>query len=179
MKTSLQTLSILILVTLIFGCSKKLEEKYSNNNLPVEYKPEKNVIGMVYGEKHVFTVMTPNGWVLDRKVAKENNLGSFFYPESSITPIITYMYAQGWDKDSVNPNIDVFIKGDIETFKTSNPKLIASNIETIITHDSSRALIYEFKNLDNAAGECVAYIDVPSTICVLVYSSKDIKEYKV
>jgi hypothetical protein len=87
------------------------------------------------------------------------------------------MYAQGWDKDSANPNLDEFIKGDIKAYKKSNPKLIVKTLDTIITHDSSRAYVYEFQNESNTAGERVAYVDMPSAICVLVYSSKEKQSY--
>jgi hypothetical protein len=73
--------------------------------------------------------------------------------------------------------LDIFIKGDIGTFKEANPKLNVKQTETIVTHDLRKALLYEFSNMKNIAGECVAYIDTPNSIIVIVYSSKNTKEF--
>jgi hypothetical protein len=86
---------IALLSALIFiagGCAKKGDGKWANMNITKGYKPEKNVIAIVMGKKHVFTVMTPDGWVLDKRVAEDNKLGSFFYPENSTTPTYIYIY---------------------------------------------------------------------------------------
>ncbi|GEM_PF-6279645 len=179
MSTENRIILALAVAAALAGCVKKNDDASLDEAIPPDYQPERNVIAMVYGHKHVFTVMTPDGWVLDKRAAKDNKLGSFFYPDSSPIPVITYMYAQGWDKDSSNPDMETFIKGDIETCRQGNPGLKAKQVETIATHDSREAVVYEFENIGKSAGERVAYIDVPHTVCVLVFSSNSKEEYRV
>ena len=59
--------------------------------------PETNVI---YGDNHIFTVETPEGWINDKEAASTIILVSFFYAKSdSKKSKKSYMYAMGYDKD--------------------------------------------------------------------------------
>lgn len=70
-------------------------------------------VNVVYGEKHIFTVETPDGWINDKEFAQKIGLVCFFYAkEDSQVKQKSYIYANGIDKAVPEETMDGFIESD-------------------------------------------------------------------
>ena len=131
---------------------------------------QKVAFGIVHGNNHVFMVKPPIDWVIDPKLAKENNLGAIFYPEKAQNKLEVYMYATGHDKvDLKSSNIKDFIKADIENY-SNNPKIKIRKLDSLKTYDNIDTYTYEFFYLENNLKEIISYIDTKSAVCILVFA---------
>lgn len=142
--------------------------------------------GIVYGEHHAFMIKPPDEWVIDKKLAKECELGAIFYPRDAKDKLEVYMYATAYDKVGLeSPDINDFIAADIETYKKDSTIKIRK-MESLETFDNTPTHTYKFEYPKDNEKEFVSYIDTESAVCVLVYTYKDtnnnsrfLEDYKI
>lgn len=141
--------------------------------------PEKEKVAIIWGKKHVFSVLTPTNWILDRELANQNRLASFFYPEENTNnPFSVFIYAQGYDKPNTNSTVEEFINDDIKNVKKSNPKLEIKKKELVAKGSVIKSLLYEYNNLEKKYKEERVYIETTDNVILIVYSIKNKNDYK-
>lgn len=133
------------------------------------FTPEINVI---YGDNHIFTVETPEGWINDKEVAFTIKLVSFFYAKSdSKKPKKSYMYAMGYEKDGQNKDLKSFMDGDLRKLKKKYPPLLCEEIAIGASGGIINAKMYAFDNLSDRYREEVIYMETKESILVFSFSA--------
>ena len=140
---------------------------------------------IIYGDAHVFTVVTPSGWTLDREVAKQNGLVHMIYPSSESGLIENYIYAIGWGRDSANENIEKFIEADIKQFKDLFPEIKDTDLKIQSTQKSNQYLtgkrkLIKFTNFPKSSGkyaESIFYCEANKSIITITFSSHTSDSY--
>jgi hypothetical protein len=141
-----------------------------------QYQPEQNVI---YGDQHIFTISTPEGWVNDKESASKIGLVSFFYSKSDVDKEPkSHMYAMGYDKDENNKELKSFMNGDIANFKKKYPKLTYEQIEIGKSGGIIDATMLSYSNLDDRFKEEVIYLETEFSVLVFVFSTFSEADYK-
>lgn len=139
-------------------------------------KPEINII---YGDKHIFTVATPHGWVNDKAAASKIGLVSFFYAKADTNKNPkSHIYAMGYDKDENNKNLESFVDGDIINFRKKYPDLTYEQITIGKQGVIIDALMLSFSNLDDRYREEVIYLETAFSILVFVFSTFTEADYQ-
>jgi hypothetical protein len=137
--------------------------------------PEVNVI---YGDHHIFTIETPEGWINDKQAATTVNLASFFYSKGdSAKKQRSYMYAMGYDKGSSDENLEMFIKEDLNQFRKKYPNLNYEEIEVGKTGEILNAAMYSFDKLGDRYREEVVYMETENSILVFSFAAFSEKDY--
>jgi hypothetical protein len=140
---------------------------------------EQPEINVVYGDKHIFTLETPNDWINDKESAQNAGLVCFFYPKIEINKQhLNYCYAIGYDKETSSESLDDFIKGDLEKFKKKYPGLTFEITKVGITGGLRNAVMYTFSNLTDRFKEEVLYSETDESFIVFSFSAKTEKDYK-
>ena len=139
-------------------------------------QPEMNVI---YGEHHIFTISTPEGWVNDKEAASSIGLISFFYnKEDQSKNTKSYMYAMGYDKDNETESLEAFMSGDIAHFKKKYPKLTYEQVETEKSGAIINAQMLSYSNLEDRYKEEVLYLETELSILVFVFATFSEEDYQ-
>ncbi|MFT7232060.1 MAG: hypothetical protein ACI8TA_001276 [Cyclobacteriaceae bacterium] len=139
-------------------------------------EPEMNVI---YGDQHIFTISTPEGWVNDKVAASTIGLVSFLYhKEDANKNPKSHMYAMGYDKDENNKDLESFMNGDMANFKKKYPNLTYEQIETGKSGAIIDAQMLSYSNLDDRYKEEVVYLETEFSVLVFVFSTFKEQDYK-
>jgi hypothetical protein len=139
-------------------------------------QPEMNV---VHGDKHIFTIETPKGWINDKESAQEIGLVCFFYPKTEIgKPHINYCYAIGYDKENADENLEAFIKADLIKFRKKHPNLTFEIIKVDVTGGLSNAVLYSFSNLTDRFKEEVLYSETDDSFIIFSFSALTEEDYE-
>lgn len=139
-------------------------------------QPEINV---VYGDKHIFTIETPTGWINDKESAQKIGLVCFFYPKSEIGKSnVNYCYAHGYDKAKPEENLDDFIKSDLVKFREKYPDFIFEKIPIGITGGLRNGVLYSFSNLTDRFKEEVLYSETDDSFIIFSFSALTEEDYK-
>ena len=135
-------------------------------------------INVVYGERHIFTIETPQEWINDKKYAEQIGLVNFFYASAdSSVKQKSYMYAMGYDKDRLNSGLEEFIQGDLESYRKKYPGFISEKGNIQFTGGVKNGKLYSFSNLNDRYAEEVLYAETESTIIVFVFSATTENNY--
>jgi hypothetical protein len=158
---------IIVLITaLALSCQKR--QKPINPNLNV-----------IYGDHHIFTVETPEGWINDKDTAATVNLVSLFYAqEDSNKNMKSYIYAIGYDKGSKDDNLTSFVQADLEKFREKYPEFKFEKILVKPIGGILNAEMYSFDNLRDRYKEEVLYMETDSSILVLSFATITENDYK-
>ncbi|QQS50997.1 MAG: hypothetical protein IPM71_15705 [Bacteroidota bacterium] len=141
-----------------------------------EKSPEINV---VYGDKHIFTIETPNGWINDKESAQTIGLVCFFYPKTEIGKShFNYCYANGYDKVKSDESLFDFIKGDLDKFNKKYPDFTYNKLPIEITGGLRNAVLYSFSNLPDRYREEVLYSETDDSFIIFSFSAKTEEDYK-
>lgn len=131
--------------------------------------PEMNVI---YGDKHVFTINTPSGWINDTELAIKNGLASYFYAkEDAMKEPKSYIYAMGYDKNLWNKNLKSFVNADIATFDSKYPNLTYCIAKSGKPEGIIDATMITFSNLTDRYKDEVVYMETDFSILIFVFST--------
>lgn len=135
-------------------------------------------VNVIYGEKHIFTVLTPEGWVNDKEAASKIGLVSLMYSsaDTNKTPK-SHMYAKGYDKDKNNKNLKSFLNGDIANFRKKYPNLSYEQIEIGKSGAIIDATMLSFSNLEDRYKEEVIYLETEFSVLVFVFSTFSEHDY--
>jgi len=138
-------------------------------------QPEVNVI---YGDHHIFTINTPDGWTNDKEMAQSIGLVSFFYSKADKdSNQKSHMYAMGYDKDENNKDLTSFINGDIKNFKKKYPDLTYEEVKIGTTGGIIDGKMLSFDNLTDRYKEEVIYMETNESILVFIFSTFTEKDY--
>lgn len=141
-------------------------------------KPNTPELNVVYGEKHIFTVETPDGWINDKEFAQKIGLVCFFYAKADAqVGQKSYIYANGIDKEDPEETLDDFIVGDLKKFREKYPDLSYEKIDVAITGGVKGGILYSFANLSDRFKEEVLYIETDSSILVFSFSATTEDDY--
>ncbi|MEQ8415835.1 MAG: hypothetical protein RIB71_15260 [Imperialibacter sp.] len=144
-------------------------------NSVAQSQPETNVI---YGDRHIFTVSTPDGWVNDKQLASKIGLASFFYAKADADKKPkSYMYAIGYDKSPDNKNLESFVNGDIKNFKGKYPDLTFEQIDVGKSGAIIDATMLSFANLGDRFKEEVIYLETELSVIVFSFSTFNKSDY--
>ena len=140
-------------------------------------KDDELVWGMLYGDKHVFFVKAPEGWVLDNSSAVEQGLHAVFYPKGgSWEKSPTVMYARGMEIDTTS-TLEDFIKSDIENFKKDFPGMKIDELDSILIKEKERvAKVFKFSGGGYQHTDAIAYIKEKENVSMIVITTKIPKE---
>jgi hypothetical protein len=156
-----------LLLSILILCASSSFGQHAN--------PQLNVI---YGEEHIFTIETPDGWINDKAAASKIGLVSFFYSRlDSENKEKSYMFAMGYDKDAQNKNLKSFVAGDLSTFKKKYPNSTHEVIEVGTTGGIINATMYSFDNLTDRFKEEVIYMETEYSILVFSFAAFNQKDY--
>lgn len=142
-------------------------------------------IAIIYGTKHLYSILTPDHWILDRNLAKQIGLPHLIYPDSetNIKQKRNFIYSRGVDRpDGSDVSIDDFIIGDIKHFKKDIPEIKITKLDTVFTNIvknnflSGKYYFYKFI-YPNGRYENVLYIDATETIVTIIYSTDSKKSH--
>lgn len=135
--------------------------------------------GIVFGEKHVYSLTAPKGWILDNKAGVDQGLQAVFYPEgSSWAEGTTVMYANFAIYADGQNTVDELINYDTTEFKKQSPDLKITRQQNIEVKNDIAAKVYSFTNDKNNNTESVAYIPAPTGTVLIIITSRDKDEYK-
>ncbi|MCX7821664.1 MAG: hypothetical protein N2258_08345, partial [Brevinematales bacterium] len=138
---------------------------------PLFSTEDDRLVCMIYGQKHLFSVITPTNWIFDRELANMIGLPHFIYPESETNPERknVFIYARGADrKENSKEDFDSFVRNDTNYFISNVPeiKIIRENIKftNIVKNNflSGKYYVYKFIFPDGRY-ESVVYIDAIET----------------
>lgn len=136
-------------------------------------------MNVIYGEQHIFTITTPEGWVNDKELASKIGLVSFFYAKPDADKELkSHMYANGYDKDTRNKDLKSFMNGDIANFKNKYPNLTFKEIEIEKSGDIIDAKMLSYSNLEDRYKEEVLYLETEFSVLVFVFSTFSESDYK-
>lgn len=139
----------------------------------------KSPVNVLYGDKHIFTINTPEGWVNDKEAASKINLVSFFYSLSDADKNPkSHMYAMGYDKDESNKDLKTFVNGDIASFKKKYPNLTYEEVQVGKSGGIIDATMLSFSNLGDRYKEEVIYLETDFSILVFVFATFSETDYK-
>lgn len=136
-------------------------------------------MNVIYGDQHIFTISTPEGWVNDKNAASKIGLASFFYSkaDSNKRPK-SHIYAMGYDKDKHNRDLKSFMRGDIANFKKKYPNLTYDQIEIGKSRGIVDAKMLSYSNLKDRFKEEVIYLETEFSVLVFVFSTFNETDYK-
>jgi hypothetical protein len=147
------------------------------NGLAAE-KKELNA-AIIHGPNIVFTIAAPGGWTLDTKSGEKDALPAVLYPKGSSwekSPVV--MYINNVPKDTQpSPNLDDFIKDEIESFKKKHPKILIRDGKPLRVRGGRLAVVKEFSGDKWGNYEAVAYISEDKTFTSLTLSAKTKDDY--
>ena len=150
----------------IFNCSFGQEEN----------GPEVNV---VYGDKHIFTIENPGGWINDKTLAQEIGLVCFFYPkDEKEIGNKNYFYANGIDKESSTESLEEFIEGDLEVFGKKYPDVTYEEIPIDFTGGLRNGVLLSFSNLTDRFKEEVIYVESDDSILIFSFAAMTEEAYQ-
>ena len=160
----------IIFTIILINCIFQLTFSQSEN------QPEINV---VYGDKHIFTIETPDNWINDKDAAQTIGLVCFFYSKAdSLVKHKSHFYANGIDKETPDETLDKFIDEDIKTFKKKYPDLEYETFEVGFTGGVKNGKLFSFSNLTDRFKEEVLYGETESTILIFVFSAMTQSDYE-
>ena len=141
------------------------------------FAQDKNVGGIVYGEKAAFNISPPEGWVLDTKAGAEQGLPCVLYPkDSSWADAKTVMYAEVAGAEFTDAT--VFAARAIKEMKKKHgiPK---ERIAFGKTGGGEPYFVNEYPaTATYSQWERVAYIQLPGAVAFVVLSSRDEESYR-
>jgi hypothetical protein len=130
--------------------------------------------GIIYGKEHAFTILAPQGWVLDNQIGVSLGLYAVFYPTGSTwknSDVVMYIKSFYID-DKVT--LKDFIESDIQLFKSNHGQtLIVKNGESIQTGKGKVAEIRIFSGDKWGNFESVAYLQENKVIITIVLTSRN------
>lgn len=136
-------------------------------------------MNVVYGDKHIFTIETPEGWLNDKVFAQKIGLVNFFYArKDSLLQQKSYMYANGYDKVPVGQTLEDFINSDIENYRKKYPDFKSEKINVGISGGIKNGQMYSFSNLHDRFKEEVVYLETEETVIVFSFSAMTESHYK-
>ena len=142
-------------------------------------KTKAQEINVVYGEKHIFTIETPEGWINDKLNAQKIGLVNFFYAKAdSALQQKSYIYANGYDKGSVGETLEEFIAADLETYRKKYPNVKFEIINVGFSGGVKNGKLYSFSNLSDRYQEEVLYAETDQSIIVFSFSATTKNDYQ-
>jgi len=136
-------------------------------------------INIVYGKRHIFTIETPIGWINDKEFAQKIRLVNFFYARADSSVIQkSYMYANGYDKLSINETLEDFINIDLRKYRMKYPEFKYEIVEIELTGGVKNGKLYSFSNLTDRYREEVLYSETESAIIIFAFSATTQKDYE-
>ena len=160
------------LILLIF-LSGFLNQKVIGQNVNA---PEINV---VYGEKHIFTIETPDFFINDKEFAQKIGLVCFFYPKDEIdNSKKDYFYANGIDKKNQNETIETFIKADLKQFQEKYSELKYDSISIGFNGGLKNGIMYSFSNLTDRYKEEVLYAETDESFIIFSFAAMTKETYE-
>ena len=157
---------------LIVLYTSTLFQIYGQNKI----QPEINV---VYGDKHIFTIETPTGWINDKESAEKIGLVCFFYAiEDKDKAKKSYMYAFGIDKLNADENLDGFIKGDLEKFREKYPGFTFEKIPVEFTGGLRNGVLYSFSELTDRFKEEVLYGETDDSFLIFSFAAMTFEDFE-
>src|SRR5215475_13987341 len=138
---------------------------------------ETSPVGIVQGPKTGFNISAPEGWVVDNKSGKGQDLPCVLYPKgSSWSDAKTVMYAKvaspQWE------GVNAFVAWAIEGMKAKHgiPKQKIASGKTKDGHDY---FVNEYPATKNySQWERVGYIQLPQGVAYIVLTSRDRASYQ-
>ena len=129
--------------------------------------------GIVYGEDHAFSFLTPDDWILDTKSGVSQGLPTVFYPRGyswENSPVV--MYARGVPRTASRQTIKAFVNETLESFKKYSPNITVRLFKVIKTEAECEAEVYLYKGDKWGNKELVAYYLEKKTINFFVLSAR-------
>jgi hypothetical protein len=138
------------------------------------YAQDESKTGIVYGKSHAFLVEAPDGWVLDNQAGVSDGLFAVFYQEGeSWQSAKSVMYVNTASLEyRKHRTLDKLIKSDIKDFKKHSRKIKIEYGDTLLTQDSSSAIVVNFFGDNFGNYESVAYIDGGKVAVMIVLSAR-------
>lgn len=134
---------------------------------------------VVYGDKHIFTIETPEGWTNDKPYAQKNGLVNLFFATAdSAVKQKSYLYANGYDKRSIKETLEEFIKGDLETYRKKYSNFEFEIINVGFSGGVKNGKLYSFSNLGDRYREEVLYGETNQSIIILSFSATTKDDYE-
>jgi hypothetical protein len=147
------------------------------NGLAAE-KKELNA-AIIHGPNIVFTIAAPEGWTLDTRSGEKDGLPAVLYPNGSSwekSPVV--MYINNVPKHTQpSPNLEDFIKDEIESFKKKHPKILIRDGKPLHVGGGRLAVVKEFSGDKWGNYEAVAYISEDKTFTSFTLSAKKKDDY--
>lgn len=142
-------------------------------------------VALIYGNKHLFSISTPDDWIFDRELANQIGLPHFIFPSSEIDSEEKkiFIYAIGADRpEGSKRTIHDFINYDTNNFlsRIPNLKIEKENITftNIVKNDFLSGLYYVYRFIfPTGRYECVVYIDAIETVVTIVYSADNLENF--
>jgi hypothetical protein len=141
--------------------------------------------GYIYGDRIVYMLNAPKGWVFDNESGVPQNLPAVFYPKnSSFQNATTLMYSSfatiGKKKGQYKSLAHLIQKDSLMHKEESPATLIKQEPEIFISKpQKTSALIYHYKNAGNlTTEELTAYILYDDIVVIISMTAPNAKEYE-
>ena len=141
----------------------------------IENAPEVNV---VYGEKNIFTIETPEKWINDKDFAQKIGLVCFFYPEKEKDKLSkNYFYANGIDKENAEETLADFIEVDLEQFRNKYPDMTFETTTVDFSGGLRNGVLFSFSNLNDRFKEEVIYVETDDSFLIFSFAALNSEDY--
>lgn len=130
-------------------------------------------LGLIYGEKYVFFIKTPEGWELDDSSGVNQELQAIIYPKGgSWEKSPTVMYVRGIDIETTLTLKD-FIETEIEGFRKDFPEIKIEELDSILIEKEEQvAKVVKFSGGGYRYIDVVAYIKEEKNISILTITTE-------
>ena len=135
---------------------------------------------VVYGNKHIFTIETPDNWINDKAFAEKIGLVCFFYPKNEKNESKTnYFFANGIDKESSTETIAGFINKDLAQFSGKYPEMTFKKTPVEVKGGMRNGILYSFSNLTDKYKEETLYGETDDSFLIFTFSALTFGDYEL
>ena len=130
--------------------------------------------GMVFGDKHAFTITAPERWVLDNQTGVPHGIHMLFYPAGrSWQDSMAFAYGDAELKTDKIKTVEDQVTKVINHFHaTGNPDYAGTRQPSIFLPNGKEVILYFFEGDKWGNYEAAAYFEEAATINYLVFNAR-------
>lgn len=149
---------------------------------PAKGKPGATTqLNMLYGDDHVFGVVTPAGWTLDSKAGLPSNIRAVLYPKGQKWQTATaamYVNPLHQRKGEAPLSFDAMIARDTREFIEHWPKGKVTEGRPLPTGGQKTASVRYFTKSGGEAEEAVAYVEEQGLVMLIVLTAHTPRDFR-
>ena len=136
--------------------------------------------GIIYGDKHSFSICAPKGWILDNRSGVPQGLHAVFYPEGKTWQNSNVVMYVNWALiDDEIKNIKDLVQLNVDRFKINgSPNIYAKFIDKVKNERKQIGELWEFTGDKWGNYERLCYFQEKNGIALLILSSRNKDDFE-